>query len=242
MQRIEKQIGETPLEALKRFREENPEYKEARLSYAGRLDPMASGELLILEGEENDRREEFLDRDKVYEFTILFGVSTDTFDLLGLVDKVTEIDFLLTENDVQAVLDEFVGEWEFAYPPYSSKTVEVDGKKVPLWQLARADKLPDNLPTKTVEIYELDCSDLEFVNADYINDYIINYISQVNGDFRQGEIIERWRETLEEDQELPLATCTVSCSSGTYVRRLAKEVGKRLDKLALAFLIRRTKI
>lgn len=240
MQKIHKKIGETPLEALKRFRANNPEYEEARLSYAGRLDPMAEGELLILEGDENESREEYLARDKVYEFKILFGVSTDTFDLLGLVEDIeTEEKLSLTINKVQTVLDKFAGEWEMRYPPYSSKTVTIDDKKVPLWRLARADKLPKRLPTKEVEIYDLKCSDLESVSTDYIIDYIIDYISRVNGDFRQGKIIDRWQKILDVNQKFLLATCSVTCSSGTYVRRLANEIGGELNTPALAFSIKR---
>ena len=47
---IYKNEGETPLECLERFRVEQPLYKDATLSYAGRLDPMAEGILLVLVG------------------------------------------------------------------------------------------------------------------------------------------------------------------------------------------------
>ena len=55
--KLYKEKGETPLERLDRFREENPEYGEVKLSYAGRLDPMAEGVMLILIGDENKERE-----------------------------------------------------------------------------------------------------------------------------------------------------------------------------------------
>src|ERR1700690_1688517 len=45
---IEKEIGETPLMALSRWKHAHPEYTEVSASYAGRLDPMARGKLLIL--------------------------------------------------------------------------------------------------------------------------------------------------------------------------------------------------
>jgi|AntRauTorcE11897_2_1112592.scaffolds.fasta_scaffold00417_31 tRNA pseudouridine55 synthase len=244
MIRINKKIGETPLAALKQFRGENPEYATARLSYAGRLDPMAEGELLILEGEENDRRADFLGLDKTYKFQILFGISTDTFDLLGLVDeKTSTTDLRLSVNHVQTALDSFAGKWEMAYPPYSAKTVASDGKKEPLWKLARKDKLTKKLPTKSVEIYRLSCSGVKTVDADYIINYIIDYITNVTGDFRQAEITTCWKSVLADAKEdFLLANCRVSCSSGTYVRRLAEETGRRLGVPALAFSITRTEI
>ncbi len=72
-----KQWGETPLEALERVRLENPHVKNIPLSYAGRLDPLAEGVLLVLCGEANKSRSEYLGMDKEYECEVLFGIKTD---------------------------------------------------------------------------------------------------------------------------------------------------------------------
>jgi hypothetical protein len=45
-----KERGETPLARIKRFRRLHPEYANVPLSYAGRLDPMAEGLLVICVG------------------------------------------------------------------------------------------------------------------------------------------------------------------------------------------------
>ena len=45
---IEKREGQTPLQALDELRIARPELAEVSLTYAGRLDPMASGKLLVL--------------------------------------------------------------------------------------------------------------------------------------------------------------------------------------------------
>lgn len=70
---IYKNIGETPLEALERFRADHVEYKNEPMTYAGRLDPMASGKLIILIGEECKNKDEYLKLDKEYEVDILLG-------------------------------------------------------------------------------------------------------------------------------------------------------------------------
>ena len=49
---INKKEGETPLEALEDFRRKNKEYKDVKMTYAGRLDPLVSGLLLVLAGDE----------------------------------------------------------------------------------------------------------------------------------------------------------------------------------------------
>lgn len=55
---INKPVGMTPLECLERFRVLRGVSVEERMSYAGRLDPMACGVLLLLEGERFGREEE----------------------------------------------------------------------------------------------------------------------------------------------------------------------------------------
>ena len=82
---LNKKEGETPLEALDRFRMANPKYKDEKMTYAGRLDPMASGVLLVLVGEEIKQKDKYLALNKEYEFEILFGFATDTYDILGKV-------------------------------------------------------------------------------------------------------------------------------------------------------------
>src|SRR3989344_5610173 len=56
---IHKKEGETPLEALEDFRRKNKKYKNVKMTYAGRLDPMASGLLLVLAGEEVKKKEKY---------------------------------------------------------------------------------------------------------------------------------------------------------------------------------------
>jgi len=46
-----KNMGETPLECLERFKVENPKWQGVPMTYAGRLDPMAKGLLLVLAGD-----------------------------------------------------------------------------------------------------------------------------------------------------------------------------------------------
>jgi tRNA U55 pseudouridine synthase TruB len=79
---IEKNLGETPLEAVERWRTDTSTPSTIPLAYAGRLDPMATGKLLVLMGEECKRQETYHNLDKEYEFEVLFGFNTDTFDVV----------------------------------------------------------------------------------------------------------------------------------------------------------------
>src|SRR3989344_2750066 len=117
-----KHRGETPLERIHRFRAEKPKFKDQKFTYLGRLDPMAEGVLLVASGEDVKKKDEFLGLDKEYEFTILFGFATDTYDVLGKIVRVEKLQNL-NENEVRKVASIYKGEREQKYPPFSSKTV-----------------------------------------------------------------------------------------------------------------------
>ena len=81
---IHKPLGISPLDTIKTLKENHPELKGEKMTYAGRLDPMAEGVLLILAGKTVYEKEKYLKLDKEYEGEILFGFETDTYDILGL--------------------------------------------------------------------------------------------------------------------------------------------------------------
>jgi tRNA pseudouridine55 synthase len=233
---IYKNIGETPLEALERFRATRSDLKKVPMTYAGRLDPMAEGELLILMGDECKNKEMYLGLDKEYEVDIVFGISTDTYDALGLVTDVqTEV---LGPIDID--LSRYVGRLTQEYPAYSSKTVA----GVQLHELARAHDLPPDMPTKEVEIYliERDIHIPSVISSQELQERISKSIGRVKGDFRQEEILNTWRRVLAEEKKRPYMRIKVSCSSGTYMRSLAHRMGLDSGVGAFALGIRRTKI
>ncbi|HDQ16562.1 MAG TPA: hypothetical protein ENN31_00340, partial [Candidatus Vogelbacteria bacterium] len=88
MLNIYKPQGLTPKETLNLLRLERPDLVEEPLSYAGRLDPLAEGVLPVLVGkEENQNREKYLKMDKKYLARFIFGFSTDTGDIMGLIKE-----------------------------------------------------------------------------------------------------------------------------------------------------------
>jgi tRNA pseudouridine55 synthase len=232
----DKNIGETPLECLERARLEQGIAADAPMTYAGRLDPMAEGKLLLLVGDECKDKERYLGLDKEYEVEVLFGIATDTGDALGLAVLNKEA----RANSVDTVdLSKYVGKFTQAYPAYSSKTV--NGKQ--LHELARADELPDEMPTKEVEIYSIDLLGKGSVTAAELKTRILGNINLVKGDFRQDEIRNRWADILNEPpRKFETIKIRVKCSSGTYMRSLAERIGKDVEMGAFALSIKRTKI
>ena len=55
---LDKAVGQTPLQCMEAWRNEVGISADIPLTYAGRLDPMASGKLLILVGEECKKKDE----------------------------------------------------------------------------------------------------------------------------------------------------------------------------------------
>jgi tRNA pseudouridine(55) synthase len=234
---IYKEVGETPLARLDRFREENPEYKGISLSYAGRLDPMAEGVLLVLVGDENKKSKKHLMEDKKYEVEILFGFSTDTFDTLGFLQEIREMN--ITEKDLGKILPHHRGSFSQEYPPYSSKTVH--GK--PLFSWAREGKIGDIiLPRREVSIYDISFDQLFTFTTSQLAERIILPLKKVHGDFRQEKVISTWEKAISmlEHRTHTVLRISVNCSSGTYMRRLADTIGRSAHGVSLALSIKRT--
>lgn len=106
-------------------------YGKYKVGHGGTLDPLATGVLPIAVGEATKLAGRMLDSDKVYDFTIRFGVETDTLDLEGREVAVSEVRPSRTE--VAAILSRFTGPIDQVPPAYSA--LKVDGERA--YDLAR---------------------------------------------------------------------------------------------------------
>ncbi len=239
---VYKKLGETPLACLQRLKLKYPELANTPLSYAGRLDPLAEGVLLVLSGDFNNRREEFLGLDKSYIVEVLFGVSTDTGDVLGLPVIMLPHTTVFKNSDIEQQLRaKFIGVHEFPYPSYSSKTVQ--GKALHEW--AREGKLDEiDIPTTVTRIFDIEILDKKIISAAKITEKVSEKIALVQGDFRQEAIIASWNEFSEKNisNTYEILTIRVDTASGAYMRTLAEEIGEYFDTNALAFSIKRAKV
>ena len=66
-------------------------YAKVKVGHGGTLDPLASGVLPVALGEATKTSGHMLDADKVYDFTIRFGVETSTLDAEGEVTRQSDI-------------------------------------------------------------------------------------------------------------------------------------------------------
>ncbi len=237
---VDKPPGWTPLEAIETLRVIDPSLANRRMGYAGRLDPLAEGVMLVLCDEENRESASFCALDKTYRVQVLFGLATDTFDVLGLVDEPAPPARSTPTAGLDDTLRSLVGTFAQTVPAYASH--RVNGK--PLFHWARrgmADRVPRPAPLRTIVAIEHE-GDTQ-IAPDELLASIEARVAEVRGDFRQAQIVARWRAVLGAvSGSLECARLRVECSSGTFMRALANDLGRALGTSALALSIERLRV
>lgn len=237
---LDKYEGETPLQALERFRATRADLRMVPLTYAGRLDPMATGTLVLLIGDECKNRDAYTGLDKEYEFEILFGASTDTGDILGLIKEYAALQPGIPYEEIVTE-----GTWSLPYPVYSSKTV--DG--VPLFRHAIEGRLHDiKIPVRDMTVKEAAYIGSRTMTGTVVRSEVMRRIGQLRydvhgpaeNDFRENLVRASWEGF--PDGVYTVARYRATVTSGTYIRTIVEEAGRRMRMPALAYSIKRTRI
>ena len=207
-------------------------YGKFKVGHGGTLDPLATGVLPIAVGEATKLAGRMLDSDKIYDFTILFGVETDTLDAEGV--SIATSDVRPTMAAVEAVLAQFTGPIAQVPPAYSA--LKVDGERA--YDLARAGH-EVLLASRNVTIYSLSSPVRGGGPA-----------KLVEGGFRERSAGgEPPSTTVQADggppprsgEELAEITLTAHVSKGTYIRSLARDIALALGTVGHVTMLRRTK-
>lgn len=244
---LHKARGETPLRTIERFKATHPAYASLPACYAGRLDPMASGKLLVLLGDACKRKDRYQKLDKEYVVEVLLDVSSDTGDVLGIVERTAHETIM--PPDLRRSLRILKGTHELPYPAFSSKTVH--GK--PLFLHALEGTLATiQIPRHSETVYRIDVTGVRTLSADELRARVDEALSLVprtdepskalGADFRIEAVRASWEEALRAPRSYAVLTLTVACGSGTYMRTLAGRLGEVLSTKALALSITRTRI
>ena len=237
---VNKPEGKTSHDIVDEFR---VKFETRKVGHAGALDPFATGLLIILVGKAAKLSDSFLGLEKEYEAEIALGFKTDTLDTEGKITTVS--DCKISKIDLKNTLSFFQPEYLQEVPIYSS--VKVKGDK--LRELVRKSdsyKLEKNedgistiqfikdgtvrkelvIPRKQVHIYNLDLIELKDAKVtDYnLNDKFLMQLKDKNVNiFKSAKII-------------------ANVSKGTYIRKLAEDVGDKLGIPAMLINLKRTKI
>lgn len=106
--------------------------KTGKVGHTGTLDPEATGVLPVCIGRATKIIDYIMDSEKVYEVTFKLGIRTTTYDLEGEILEERDTSNLKNE-DILAVVKEFIGEYSQVPPMYSA--LKQNG--VRLYELAR---------------------------------------------------------------------------------------------------------
>ncbi|MFY9875965.1 MAG: tRNA pseudouridine(55) synthase TruB [Rhodomicrobium sp.] len=190
---LDKPQGLTSNQALGRLKRL---YNPKKVGHAGTLDPLATGVLPIAFGEATKTVAHVVDCEKTYDFTIRWGVETDSDDSEG--QPVRTSGERPSREAIEAALPAFIGDIMQVPPCYSA--IKVDGERA--YDLARDGDTVELTP-RPVSVYELD---------------------------------------IEEPISPELTRLICACGKGTYVRSIARDLGRALGCYGHIAALRRTSV
>lgn len=236
--------------AMETWKRSRPDLKNVPVTYAGRLDPMASGKLLVLLGEECKKKDSYLNLDKEYEIEVLLDIGSDTGDALGLV-TYSNLEVRTNPKMLASILKNEEGAHMRSYPAFSSKPAG----GIPLFKRALMGTLDEVETPEHMEVirsikytgsYTLSTDELKKGIEEYLEKVPKNdeRSKEVGADFRIHDVRASWKELWSgmREREFRVLRLRVSCGSGSYMRTLAGRIGEALGTKSLALSIRRTKL
>ena len=212
--------------------------KKFKIGHAGTLDPLASGLLLVCVGSATKRIEELQEGIKEYSGTMVLGATTPCFDLEQAIDAYYPTDGIDAES-LEAARRRFVGDIEQVPPMFSA--VKVDGQRA--YVSARDGKTAEIAP-KRVTVHDFDItayrpgSGQALRNTDTV---VLSTDSNPHTDAsKQPHLYRNPQGSVPEG--LPQIDFRITCSKGTYIRSIARDLGEALGSGAFLSALRRERI
>ena len=131
------------------------------------------------------------------------------------------------------------------YHPYSSYLLRKNDIKKPLWKWKSENNLSyDEIPTKNVNLYDIDILSYDNYNYKYLLYDFVNRINKIDKqyDFRQKDIITQWNTLLNKNlvDNFFSIKIRMKVSSGYYIRQFGYDLKTNIDFPLLIFDINRT--
>lgn len=183
-----------------------------KVGHAGTLDPMATGLMLLGIGDATRLLTYLVGEDKTYEATARLGIATNTEDAEGEVTATNAVDEVAAVSESEIRAAVASFHGPISQVPSAVSAIKIDGKRA--YQRVREGEEVE-LPARDVVIPEIEVLGIDEVQLD---DTGAPGTKVIDLQFR------------------------VRCSSGTYVRALARDIGARLGLGAHLTALRRTTI
>lgn len=199
-------------------------FNAQKAGHAGTLDPLATGMLPIALGEATKTVPYVMDARKTYDFTIRWGISTDSQDAEGKVINTSNT--RPTADQVSAILPQFIGDIMQVPPKYSA--IKVDGERA--YDLAR-DGEDFTLNARPVTLYDVQL--LDTIDADHTRIRMVcgkgGYVRALARDIcnelgMDGHVIDLRRTQLgafAQDNAISLDLLETLCQEGTVCKALS---------------------
>lgn len=198
--------------------------KRVRVGHTGTLDPFATGLLILMTGKDTRRCQEFLKLDKEYEATIRLGATSTTGDPEGEITETSEEE--LREGLAEARKADLADGMSLADEANSNDfipTEEEVKKVVQSFQGKITQKLPIYSAVKVngERAYRLARKGVEVE------------MPEREAEIYKNEVVEyAW----------PELKIRAHVSSGTYIRTLGEDIGKKLGVGGYLTALRRTRV
>ena len=225
-------------------------YNCKKICYAGRLDPLACGVMLILTEDDVKTMNAYLNHNKTYEFDIIIGLSTSSSDIAGtIIENKNMADYHYDE--LQQSLETFIGIYTTqTYPLISSFVVKhpVHGRK-PLWWYAK-NNIDIDAPTKNISIYDYKIHNIQTIQSNEFYKNALDRLHMITNTKTIDELDINSYINYYKNADIDSSQCdykikihmTMSVSSGFYIRQFCNDFGKYINSPCIAFDITRTNI
>lgn len=214
--------------------------------YAGRLDPMACGKMMLLTNKDTKDVNKHLEHDKLYNFDLIIGINTKSHDCLS---EIKWVDDCVIERDILMLkLKEFIKGYTIQkYPITSNYTIKHNNIKKPLWWFYTNGYKNINLPKKNVIIFDSKINNIENIKLNNLIPKFIDRIKLIDNEKTQNEfktydIIKQWEKLKDDSTKLITINMELTVSSGFYIRQFCNDFGSFIGCGAIAFDITRLKI
>lgn len=187
--------------------------KPSKIGHAGTLDPLASGILPLALGEATKTVAYMMDGRKSYGFTVTWGEERDTDDIQGQITSTS--DKRPTKDEINTILQEYIGKIKQVPPSYSA--IKIDGQRS--YDAARRGEALE-LVAREVEVHSLR----------------VVIPSEVEGSFDSLAL------TQDDTQYIEKTAFICDCGKGTYIRSLARDMGRRLGCFGTISQLRRLRV
>jgi tRNA pseudouridine55 synthase len=184
-----------------------------KIGHAGTLDPLATGLMILGVGSGTKKLTSLIKLDKEYIASVLIGESRTTGDLEGSIIQSVET-VALDPAAILVAVSSLVGIITLPVSAYSA--IKRDG--VPMYKRARAaertGEIVTDVPVRDMKVLRAKVDNIEVIFSDITSKNISRLV----------------------------ITVTFEVGSGTYIRSLAEELGRRLGYPATLCNLRRTKV